>query len=98
MTGNKEIKCKEGTILWDTIAMAAYALGVTPLIHFMHEYILVNKQWCEGAAFADDFSVAGKTKKYQNILGNVTKNRSTLWMYGSRYSRMDRVKFVEDSL
>ena len=62
MTGNKEVKCKEGTILWDTIAMAAYALGVTPLIHFLHEYILVNKQWYEEAAFADDFSVAGKTK------------------------------------
>ena len=62
MTGNKEVKCKEGTTLWDTIAMGAYALGVTPLIHFLHEYILVNKQWCEKVAFADGFSVAGKTK------------------------------------
>ena len=62
VTGNKEVKCKEGTTLWDTIAMGAYALGVTPLIHFLHECILVNKQWCEKVAFADDFSVAGKTK------------------------------------
>ena len=43
VTGNKEVKCKEGTTLWDTIAMGAYALGVTPLIHFLHECILVNK-------------------------------------------------------
>ena len=59
--GSKEVKSKEGTTLWDTIAMGAYALGATPLIHFLHEYILVNKQWCEEVA--DDFSVAGKTKK-----------------------------------
>ena len=41
--GNKEVKCKDGTTLWGTIAMGAYALGEIPLIHFLHEYILVNK-------------------------------------------------------
>ena len=40
----KALNSKEGTTLWDTIAMGAYASGVTPLIHFLLEYILVNKQ------------------------------------------------------
>ena len=43
--------------------MRAYAVGATLLLHFLHEYILVNKQGCEEVAFADDFSVTVKTKK-----------------------------------
>ena len=82
VTGNKEVKCKEGTILWDTIAMGAYALGVTPLIHFLHEYILVNKQWCEEAAFADDSSDAGKSKNIKTYWEMLQKlvNFMDIWV------------------
>ena len=40
--------------------MAAYALGVTPLIHFLHEYVSMNNQRCKEVAFADNFTITGK--------------------------------------
>ena len=40
--GNEEIKSTEGTTQGDPTAMGAYALGVTPLIHFLHEYVSMN--------------------------------------------------------
>ena len=36
---NKVVKYKEEATLWDPTAMGAYALGVTSLLHFLHEYI-----------------------------------------------------------
>ena len=40
--------------------MAAYALGVTPLIHFLHEYVSMNNHRCKEVAFADNFTITGK--------------------------------------
>ena len=37
--------------------------GVTPLLHFLQEFILVNEQGSKEVAFAHDFSVKGKIKK-----------------------------------
>ena len=33
--------------------------GVTPLLHFLHEFILINEQTSKEVAFADDLTVAG---------------------------------------
>ena len=55
--GNKEIKSKEGTTQGDPTVIAAYALGVTPLIHFLHEYVSMNNHRCKEVAFADDHSL-----------------------------------------
>ena len=60
--GNKEIKSKEGTAQSYPTTMAAYALGVAPLIHFLHEYVSMNNHRCKKVAFADDFTTAGKIK------------------------------------
>lgn len=58
--GDKEIKCKEGITQGDPTVMAVYVLGMTPLIHFLHEYISMNNQRCKGVAFADTFTEAEK--------------------------------------
>ena len=60
--GNKEIKSKEGATQSYPTTMAAYALGVAPLIHFLHEYVSINNYWCKKVAFADDFTTSGKIK------------------------------------
>ena len=72
--GKKEIKSKEGTTQGDPTAMAAYTLGVTPLIHFLHEYVSVNNHRCKEVAFADDFTIAGKIegiRSYWELLQQV---------------------------
>ena len=51
--------------------MGAYALVVTPFIHFLSEFIAINEHGSKEVAFADDFTVAGKAseiKAYWDIL------------------------------
>ena len=51
--------------------MGANSLGVTPLIHFLNEFIFINEHRSKEVAFADDFTVAGKAseiKAYWDIL------------------------------
>ena len=43
--------------------MGAYALGITPLIHFLSEFIFINEHRSKEVVFADDFTVAGKSSK-----------------------------------
>ena len=43
VVGNHEIKSREGTTQRDTTVIGAYALGVTPLIHFLSKFIFINK-------------------------------------------------------
>ena len=45
--GNIEMKSKEEAIQGDPTAMTAYTLGVTPLIHFLHEYVSMNNHRCK---------------------------------------------------
>ena len=51
--------------------MGAYALGVTPLIHFLGRFIFINEHRSKEVTFADDFTIAGKASKikaYWHIL------------------------------
>ena len=51
--------------------MGAYALGVTPLIHFLSEFIFINENRSKEVVFADNFTVvekASKIKAYLDIL------------------------------
>ena len=71
VVGNHEIKSREGTTQGDPTAVGTSALGVTPLINFLSEFILINEHKSKELPFADDFTVAGKTseiKAYWDIL------------------------------
>ena len=63
VVGNHELKSKEVTTQGDPIAVGAYTPGVTPLIHFLNEFIFTNKHKSKEVAFADDFTVAAKASK-----------------------------------
>ena len=69
VAGNHEIKSREGKTQGDPAAVGAYALGVTPLIHFLSNFIFINDH--RSKEVADDFTVAGKAseiKAYWDIL------------------------------
>ena len=54
--------------------MAAYALGVTPLVHFLHEYVSLNNRRYKELAFPDDFTITGKIegiRSYWELLQQV---------------------------
>ena len=61
--GRKEILTKEGTTQGDPTPMGTHALGVTLLLHFLHEFILISECRSKEVAFADDLAVAGKIEK-----------------------------------
>ena len=61
--GGKEILSKEETTQGDPTSMGTYALGMTPLLHFLHELILINEHRTKEVAFADDLTVAEKIKE-----------------------------------
>ena len=63
VVGGKEILSKEGTTkairhLWECTLW-----GVTPLLHFLHEFILIKENRSKEVAFADDLTVAGNIKE-----------------------------------
>ena len=54
--------------------MAAYALGVTLLIHFLHKYVSMNNHRCKEVVFSDDFTTASKIegiRSYWELLKQV---------------------------
>ena len=57
-----EIKSNEETTHGGSVAMAIYALGITPLIMMMVELVRTKCGDIKMVAFADDFSAAGKLK------------------------------------
>ena len=72
--GGKELLSREGTTQGDPTAMAAYAIGMTPLLMFLFEYITSNNNTTKHVAFADDFTVAGKIheiKDYWDSICNI---------------------------
>ena len=60
---NPEIKSREVTTQRYPTVMGAYALGVTPLIHFLSEFIFVKEHRSKEVALADNFTVAGKARE-----------------------------------
>ena len=60
--GGKTILSKEGTAQSDPTAMASYTIGLTPLLKFIFDFIKEQHHNTKEAAYADDFTVAGKIK------------------------------------
>ena len=58
--GGTEIRSNEGTTQGDPVAMAIYAIGITPLIMMMIELVTTRCDDIKMIAFADDFSAVGK--------------------------------------
>ena len=58
VVGNHEIKSRERTTQEDPTAKGTYELVVTPLIHFLREFIFMNEHRGKEVAFADNFTVA----------------------------------------
>ena len=87
IVGGKEIKSSEGTTQGDPIAMAAYGIGLTPLLDILSSDD-VDEVWKQ-VAFADDISGAGKViflrvwwdliNKYGPLLGYFPK-ASKSWL------------------
>ena len=61
---------KEGTIQGDLTAMGAYTKGISPLFHFLFEFISINHLSAKEVAFADDFTVAGKLTSIRDYWEN----------------------------
>ena len=60
--GGSKIKSNEGTIQGDPVAMAIYALGITPFIMMMVKLVSTKCYDIKMVAFADDLNAAGKLK------------------------------------
>ncbi|XP_057302766.1 uncharacterized protein LOC130636933 [Hydractinia symbiolongicarpus] len=58
--GGKEILSREGTTQGDPTSMAAYAIGIIPLLKALFNNTRSNDHTLKEVAYADDFTVAGK--------------------------------------
>ena len=69
--GGKEVSLKEVTTQSDPTSMGTHALGMTPLLPFLHEFILINEHRSKEVTCADDLTVARKIeeiKQYWELL------------------------------
>ena len=87
VVGNHEIKSREGRSLENQQAMGAYALGVTPLIHFLSEFIFINEHKSKELAIADDFTVAGKVSKIK-AYWDILQHQGSLFGYFPKLSKL----------
>ena len=71
--GGKEIRSKEGTKQGDLTSTGPYALGITPLIQFLHEFIIIKEQNSKEVAFGDDLAVAGKINEIKSFWDAIAK-------------------------
>ena len=65
--GGKEILSNEGTTQGDPTSMAAYAIGVTPLLRLLYDQTRTQNHTLKEVAFADDFTVAGKISEIKGF-------------------------------
>ena len=61
--GGKQTLSKERTTQGEPTSMGTYAPGVIPLLHFLHQSILINEHRSKEVTFADDLTVAGKIEE-----------------------------------
>ena len=76
--GGTEIRSNEGTTQGDPVAMAIYAIGITPLTIMMIELVTTRCDDIKMVVFADDFSAAGK-------LTSLLQWRTTLLEIGPKF-------------
>ena len=72
--GGKEIRSKEGTTQGDPTSMGAYALGITLLIKFLNEFIIIKEYNSKEVTFANDLAVAGKINEIKSswdVIGKI---------------------------
>ena len=62
LTSGSEMISNEETTQGDSVAVAIYALGITPSIMMMVELVSTKREEKKIVAFADEFSAAGKLK------------------------------------
>ena len=73
--GNHEIKSREGATQGDPTATGAYVLGVSPLIHFLSEFVFINEHK-QRISICGRFYSCRKSKRDQSILGYTTTRRA----------------------
>ena len=66
ITRNEEAISREGTKQGDLTSMGTYVLGVTPLLRFLQEFVMVNKQIIKEVAFGEEFTVTGKVDEIKS--------------------------------
>lgn len=71
--GGKELSSKEGTTQGDPTSMAAYAIGVSPLLRILLDFMNTSgNNTAKHVAFADDFTVAGKLSEIKSYWEKLT--------------------------
>ena len=67
-----EILSKEGATQGDPTSMEAYALGISPMLHSLIDFVLTNDLQTREVNFADGLKVAGKLADIKNFWDELT--------------------------
>ena len=79
----KEILSNEGTTQGDPTSMAAYAIGVTPLLRLLYDQTRTQNHTLKEVAFADDFTVAGNISEIKCFWNAITSS-------GPKYGKAEK--------